>query len=820
MNQSLAPGIAVALISAAVLGYEILLMALFSLIQWHHFAFLVVSIALLGFGLSGSFLALARTRLAHRGSGFMTSQALAFALAAPAAYALAQRLSFNPEELIWDPGHWLRLALVILLLTLPFFFAANLIGFALDAYRRRQARIYAADLAGAGSGALLLIGALALLPPADLLRAIGGFGCAAGVVLWLARADRSRALFAALLAVVVVLALYPARWSAPVISPYKEMSQLLRVTGARVIAERHGPLGVVSVVDPGAIPWRHVPGLSLVARDEPPPQLALFTNAGAPSPITRYRGEPAALAYLDQVPSALPYHVVTPSHVLVLGAGGGAEVLQALYHDATRIDAVELNRQAIDLVAREFAEFSGAIYDDPRVSVHIADARGFVERSGARYDLIQVPPLDSSGAAGSGVQGLNENYVYTVEALARAFERLAPGGVVALTRWVSLPPRDSLRLFATALAALERAGVEAPARHLASIRGLQTSTLLIARDALDDAAIDRIRAFADARLFDLVFYPGMPRALANRHNRLDSAAFHDGIAALLGPERDDFIDAYKFELRPATDDRPFHFHHARLGTLVELLRLRDSGGGGLLETGYLTLLVALALAVVLSVGLILAPLFALPRPAQATPAIGTRRVLPYFTAIGLGFLLLEITFLQKYVLLLQHPVVAAATVLASFLIGAGLGSAFAQRHAGKRHAHRVLRFAVAAIVLLGGGYLLLFDGLLAALAASPPGWRLLLGVTLILPLAFCLGLPFPLGLAALGDGPPALVPWAWGINGCASVAGAILATLLAIDFGFDAVIAIALGCYALAAATFPRTKDDRRRRPVVKTASE
>ncbi len=818
MKSSLAPGIAVALISAAVLAYEILLMALFSLIQWHHFAFLVVSIALLGFGLSGSILALARTRLARYGSDFMASQALAFALAAPAAYAFAQRLSFNPEELIWDPGHWLRLGLVILLLTLPFLFAANLIGFALDTYRRRQARIYAADLVGAGSGALLLIGALALLPPASLLRAIGLLGCAAGLALWLARPDRSKLRLAALLAVVAALALYPARWSEPLVSPYKEMSQLLRVTSARVIAERHGPLGLVSVVDPGAVPWRHAPGLSLAARGEPPPQLALFTNAGAPSPITQFGGERDALAYLDPLTSALPYHVGAPARVLVLGAGGGADVLLALYHGAARIDAIELNPHIVELVAREFAEFSGGIYSHPRVALKVADARGFLERDGEAYDLIQVPPLDPSGAGGTGLQGLNENFVYTVEALARAFERLAPGGSIALTRWVALPPRDSLKLFATALAALDHAGIEAPERHLALIRGLQTSTLLVARDAFDDDAIARLRNFADARLFDLAYFPGMPRALANRYNQLDTPAFYDGTQALLGPARDEFLRAYKFELRPATDDRPFHFHFARLGTLPELLRLRDSGGGGLLETGYLTLLVALALSVILGLGLILAPLSALPRPARAAP--GTLRMLPYFTAIGLGFLLLEITFLQKYVLLLQHPVVAAATVLASFLIGAGLGSAFAQRHAGHRRAHRVLCLAVAAILLLGIAYLLLFDSLLATLAATSPGTRLLLGVALIAPLAFCLGLPFPLGLAALDAGAPALVPWAWGINGCASVAGAILATLLAIHFGFDAVIAVALGCYALAAVTFPRAKDDRRRRPVVKTASE
>ena len=184
-DASRRPRFAIALISAAVLGYEVLLMALFSQIQWHHFAYMVVSVALLGFGVSGSLLAFTGKRLVRHFRVFAVSQACLFAISSLLSFALAQQLSFNPEELIWDNDHWLRLALVILLLTIPFFFAANLIGLALISYRERLSQIYAADLLGAGIGALGIVGLLYLVPAAHALVGISALGFAAAAVIWI-----------------------------------------------------------------------------------------------------------------------------------------------------------------------------------------------------------------------------------------------------------------------------------------------------------------------------------------------------------------------------------------------------------------------------------------------------------------------------------------------------------------------------------------------------------------------------------------------------------------------------------------------------------
>lgn len=796
---------AVALISAAVLGYEILLLALFSLVQWHHFAYLAVSVALLGFGASGSFLVFTRARLAGHFRSFALSQAGLFGLTSLASFALAQRLSFNPEELIWDPAHWLRLALVILLLALPFFFAANLIGLALAEFSARQARVYAADLAGAGSGALLMIGLLYLLAPADALLAVALLGFAAAAAVWLESGGRRTPAVLGLATVLLLGTLLPRAWIEPQISPYKELSQLLRVTGTRIVAERHSPLGSLTVVESRAIPLRHAPGLSLNAEDEPPAQLGLFTNADSMSAITRYRGEASELGYLDQLTSALPYHLVGAGRVLVLGAGGGAGVLQALYHGARHIDAVDINPQVIELVRDRFGEFSGQIYRHERVRVHFASARGFLQQANRGYDLIQVPAIDSYASAGAGLHGLSENYLYTTEALQQAISRLDRDGVVALTRWIRLPPRDSLKLFATAIEALKRSGIEHAERHLVMIRGLQTATLLIHRRAVTAAEIESLVVFCQVRSFDLAYYPGMPPDFANRYNRLATDYFYLGAQALLGSGREQFLRDYKFDLEPASDDRPFHFHFAKWGTLIELVALRHRGGSALLETGYLTLVITLLLSLLLSLLLILLPLLLVTRESRPlTVRVSRTRVGTYFGALGLGFLLLEIAFLQKFILLLHHPLHAAAVVLASFLLAAGAGSAFTLRFAGKTIARRIAIYAVAAIVALGLFHLLLLGPMIQAAASWPLVARIILSIGLILPLGFGMGMPFPLGLGALRDGPAGLTPWAWGINGCASVISAVLATLLAIQWGFSTVIMIALSCYVLAALSYPK----------------
>ena len=798
------PLAAIALVSAAAIGYEILLLRLFSIIQWHHFAYMIISLALLGYGSSGTFLAIAGRWPQRSYTALFAANAVFFGFSSVGCFLLAQRVPFNPLELLWEPRQFLLLAAIYVLLSIPFFFAANCIGLSFYRFRDRVGRIYGSDLLGAGVGAAGVIVLLLALSPSEALRALGALGPVAAALSVFGSGVNRRWLAVALLAATAAVPLLlPGPWTDLRMSPYKGLSQALRVSGAKVVEQRFSPFGLLSVVESRKIPFRHAPGLSLLSPAGPPDQLAVFTDGGALTVINRYRENEAPPAYLDFLTAALPYRLLRRPKVLVVGAGGGTDVLQALYHRAESIDAVELNPRMADLMRRDYAAFAGRIFDRQNVRLHVIEARAFAAASEDRFDLIQMALVDAFGPSSAGLLALNESYLYTVEALERFLARLAPGGLLAITRWTKLPPRDGPKLLATAIAALRKSGVARPERRLALIRSWKTSTLLVKNGEFsgDDVAV--IRRFCRRRAFDIAYMPGLLAEETNRYNRLGRDYFFEAASALLGAGGEDFADRYKYDIAPATDDRPYFFNFFKWRLLPEVFGLRGMGGLGLMEWGYPVLAATLVQAAAAGLLLILLPLWIGGRGGTAPSGIRRHRVLIYFLALGLAFLFVEIAFIQKFILFLSHPLYAAAVVLSAFLVFAGLGSLFSTRLrqrgiAGTRPGNPCL-LAAAAIAAIAAGLLAVLPSLLPLLAPLPEPVKAAVTFLLIAPLAFFMGMPFPLGLARLGEQDAELIPWAWAINGCASVLAAVLATLLAVEFGFTAVVVLAVGFYGAAA---------------------
>jgi len=796
--------LSVSLISAAALGYEILLMRLFSIIQWHHFAYMMISLALLGYGASGTFLTLAREYLLPRFGAAFVLNAVLFGLNATLCLLAAQQVPFNALEVLWSPREWGHLVLIYLILTPPFFFAANCIGLTFQRYKDTIGLTYAADLSGAGIGVLAVVLLLFLVFPLNALVFASSMGLAAAALAWIALALRPRKLIVLLIAAIPALWLL-VHWSGVALRPvdYKSLSQALRIAGAARIEERSSPLGLLSVVRSPEVPFRHVPGLSLNSPVPVPEQLAVFTDGEGMSAVNHWDRSQGSLGFLDYVPSALPYHLLPRKpKVLVLGAGGGSEVLQAIYHDAERIDAVELNPQMIELVSRDFADFAGQVYRHPSVRVHAAEARSFVAASAEHYDLIQIALLDAFNTASAGSYALNESYLYTIEALQAYLAHLSPGGFLAITRWVRLPPRDEIKLFATAVDALARSGMSEPERRLMWIRGWQTSTLLIKNGDITNPEIAALRQFCDERAFDLAYYPGSETEQTNVYNQLKEPYFFEAATALLSPERESFIRRYKFDVRPATDDRPYFFHFFKWPLLSEAFKLKGSGGLSLLDMGYPILLATLLQSAVISALLILLPLKVLMPHSDDTEKSRSYRVFGYFFAIGLAFMFTEIVYIQKFILYLGHPLYAVAVVLAGFLIFAGMGSRYAAGIAPQQAGTHIF-WATKAIIAVSAIYLLILPPLFDASIALPAPAKVTVVLALIGPLAFFMGMPFPLGLSRLAAEAERLIPWAFGINGCASVIAAVLATLVAIHMGQFWLLIAALALYGLAGARRP-----------------
>ena len=795
------PYLSVALVSALALAYEILLMKLFGFIQWHNFAYMIISLSLLGYGASGTFLYLIKGMLSKYPSHLYVANILLFSISTILSFSIAQSIPFDPMEILWDNRQIIRLLWLYLLLSLPFFFVANAVGLMLIRYKSDISKLYGVNLFGSGLGSLGILFLLHLFFPEIILPIISLLAfLTALIALWeRGLTVNSRIIIPLLIVFVAILFLgkdFTLRMNA-----YKDLSQTMRISGSKIIDERSSALERLTVVQNSKVPFRYTPGISMAWASEPPRQLAVFTDGNGMNAITKAGKEREKLSYLDYQTSALAYHLGKISHPLIIGAGGGSDILQALYHKVKRVDAIEIDPQMADLLTGRFADFSGNIYHRDDVTVHINEARSYITSSQDKFDLIQMAMVESYGASSAGLYSLNENYLYTVEAMGLYLDHLENGGYLSITRWLKLPPRDMLKLYATAVKALEKQGVHDPQKHIVMIRGLQTGTIVIKNGIFTPTEIERLNHFCDKRYFDVVYYNEMPRSKANRYNKLDKPLFYKGVKDILQSGKA-FFKHYKFTIDPAYDDRPYFSHFFKWKTLPELYMLRGTGGLNLLEWGYLILLATLLQAIAASIILILLPLFFRKRAAGPTKT-SRIKVLFYFFALGFGFLFLEIYFIQRFTLFLNNPLSTISIVLSSFLIFAGLGSSYSSRLARAIGYRRAAAYAALSILVLGLLYVWMLDDLFDALISQSGMLKGVVSIILIAPIAFAMGIPFAMGLSQLGKYDEAMIAWAWGINGCASVISAIAATLISISFGFSTVMMLALLFYLTTLFSFP-----------------
>jgi len=782
---------AILLIGGVGIAFEIALVRVFSISQWHNFAYMIISMALLGFAVSGTVLGLLGDRIRGREPRLLRIGAILLPASLIVCYEVSQAIPFETLQLTTRPGQWGLLVLLYLTLSVPFFLVSWCVATALLLRPGRVGRVYFANMVGSGLGAAGVVGALFLLPTDAIPYGLAFV--ALGAFLLLAGSDR-RWLAAGTVLGVAVGAVLALRGPGPIrVSEYKGLSYAMRLPDARIVAQKESPLSRLTAVRSALI--RETPGqvsgYPMERLGVFPEQVALFFDGGAVSPIHRFDGSLERFAFLDYVTSALPYQLVRDPRVLVIGAGGGTEVLSALAHGAARVTALELDPgvpKIIDLLG----SFAGGLYGRGDVDLVIAEGRGFLEaHPDLRVDVLQIALLDAFNASSAGVHALSESYLYTVEALALYISRLSDDGVLAITRWLKTPPRDAIKLFATAVEAARVAGIEDPGRHLAVIRSWNTATLIVSRAPLDAVRTAEIRRFAASRGFDVSWLWDLEPGETNRFIILAQPVYYLSAEAILSPDAEDFFRSYPFHVRPATDDRPYFFRFFRWRSLSMLVSAAGRDWVNYVEWGYLVLAATVAQALAAAVVLVLLPL-ALFRRAREAPA-GRASVVACFAALGVAFMFLEIAFIQKLMLFLHHPVYAVSVVLAVFLLFAGLGSLYADRMR-TRPVRRVV-LVVLLLAALSAIYLAALPSLFRAWAGWPAAGRVAVSVAILAPLAFLMGIPFPTCLQTVSDRSRTMVAWAWGVNGGASVVGATVATLVAVHAGFRAVVLVAVLLY-------------------------
>ncbi|MBI2845225.1 MAG: hypothetical protein HYX86_01630 [Chloroflexi bacterium] len=778
---------AVFLVSGAALLFEITLIRVFSIAQGYHFAFLAVSVALLGFGASGTILVLS-PRLQIRQDpralrNIIFALSLLFSLSIPLSYLVSNNVPFDSYQIAWDSKQIAYLAIYYLSLALPFIFGGLVVGGTLASLPGMEDRLYAANLLGSGSGVVGALFALSLLggEGSIVLSAILG-GMA---TLPLASGIRRVSTTLGVLGIEMLLPLFAPQAFTIHMSPYKSLAQTLRYPDTEIIQTGQNAFSTVAVVEG---PSLHLaPGLSLAYGGTLPRQRGIAVDGDDISPVADFEADPSFLEFL---PTAVAYDLVASPKVLVLEARGGLDILQALHQGAQEVVAVESNPTIVEL--------ANGVYLDPRVKVITEIGRGFLAGSKDVFDLIVLSRADAFRPVTSGAYSLQEDYTYTVEAFVAYLEHLATEGILVVPRWFQVPPSDDLRAVATTVAALQRLGKDEPGKHIAAIRGLTASLLIVKGSEFTSQELDVIRSFAQEKKFDLVYYWGMPPEEADRFYTLSDQADYWAYRNLIeARNHEEFFSTYDYDVSAPNDDKPFFFHFFTIQLLPEILaswgKVFQPFGG----SGFLVLWALLALAVVASLILILIPLFRLPR-VDTTAYRG--RFFLYFTLLGLGFLFVEIPLIQKFILFLGHPVYALGGVLFGILLFSSLGSYLSP----KMPFGFLLALAVVIFI-----YPLILPPFFQALLGWPLLLRLLATVITLAPLGTLMGIPFPKGLALVGRTSPGLVPWVWGINGFASVLSSILAAILALSSGFSLVLNLAAGFYFLAWAAihpFPKVK--------------
>jgi len=765
------------LTSFAALLLELSLTRLFSVVLFYHFAFLAISIALLGLGAGGVFAYV----LKHRLREFGTRDLAACLCAANSVLVVVvlEIVLYVPVALDVTGKNFLRLTVLYLTAAIPFFLTGLLFSVVFARESNRIPRLYGADLCG---------GALACLAVVPLLNWLGGpnailisaAALAAAAFLWAetGAARRNSALLA--LALIVLTA---ANYSGRIIDVVYAKGRFR---------------------DPVWVEFARWNAFSRVEVDRQGQAKAIVIDADASTyimnaEVARWH-ETAWEDALMSAPPALANVLRPHGEFAIIGPGGGVDVLRAVANGSPSVTGIEINPIiASTIMQGRYADYSQHLYQRPDVHIHVSDGRSFLRSTQQQFDVVQMTLVDTWASTAAGAFALSENNLYTVEAFREYFDRLKPDGMIAITRWEFRQPREALRVVAVAMEALHRLGVTDPARNF----------IVASEGALDE---DGIPVVVLAK--KTAFTPAEESAVAahlNRHSKLHalylpSQQQQNPFSALIAANDPySFARSYAYNVTPVSDNAPFFFFTLKAGQILGEQGLRH-GIDWKVNLGVLVLLLVLVISIVAVLAFLILPL-------ALTGEKRRQSVFPliYFVAVGLGYILVEIAFIQRFVLFLGHPTYALTVVIFLLLLSSGAGSLFSRLWLPR--AERVwIPLLLVIVTLLADVFFL--PSRLASLVGMAFAYRLLVSGVLLIPLGFAMGMPFPTGLRALAASRGGEfsanqsahdngVEWAWSMNAAASVLGSVLAMVIAIQFGLTVTLACGAAAYLLALLVVP-----------------
>jgi hypothetical protein len=767
--------VAVWLVSLGIMVFELVLTRVYSVTMWYHFAFMALSVAMLG--LSAGAMLIHRAGMRRDADALMASfptLCILFGVLAIVGTACVLRFKLS---LTFSLRGLLQLAAVYVLSAAPFVAGGAALAIVVRKHGASMSSVYFADLTGAAMGCAVVIPLLRLLGgPESVYAAVISLGLASIIM---AKKQRRIIFFLALMVVSLLFS-------------FNNQLGLLKI----VWAKQRGEKGILYdswnsfsrvTVFPTEEEWNtqfFAWGMSPVYDGPLPHQLGMHIDAYAGTPITEFTGDYRELDHLSYDVTSLAYRLRPYGTHLVIGPGGGRDILASLAAGADSVVAVEVNPAVVTAVNVRFGDFSHRPYSLGRVEPVVAEARSFLRREKRTFDVIQASLVDTWAATAAGAYTLSENTLYTVEAMTDYLGHLADDGLISISRFLFDPPRETLRLFSVALHALDAAGSLDPSQHIAVVACRGVATVLVSKQELQSCDTEALQTISDSLAYVVVYLPGA------ENNPVFDRLAHEFRTRV-------FYDAYLFDVSPSTDNRPFFFNMIKPADFLKVFRLNDLDGQTHSYDAVFVLMALLGIATLLTCLLIVWPAATLSRGAGRSGLVFAF----YFVFIGLGFMLAEVTLLQKLVLFLGHPVYSLSVVLLGLLLFGGMGSLATRRICSGREAPWIIGagFYLAIVFVIARSYL---DAPLVFFLGSSKTMRVIIALSLLFPAGLIMGTLLPLGMRVAARWQKESTPWLWGVNGAASVLGSVLAFALAMNFGFRMTFFLAACCYALASLLF------------------
>lgn len=764
----------VGLIAFATLLLEVDLTRIFAVTLWYYFGFVAISLALLGTGAAGVLCYLNPERwTGERHLRHMGVFSVALALLAPLVVWMHLASDFS-EYTVHHGWFFAVLAFQMLWFFALFFCAGMVISIALFRYRDTIGRLYFFDLVGASLGSLAVIVLLYRVSAPALAFAVSAAAFVAALV-FLAPTVKpaARVALAALALVAMAAGAFNDRLELLAVGTVKSYESTgIQSAEQQKVYEQWSPVSRVAVFAPQVYPS---------GRE----RMRVTNDAGAPTTLHRFDGDWADADWTLAAPSNAGLHLRPRGDSLIIGSGGGMDVLSALRFGNGSVTAVEINPVIAGLVKGRYADYIGRIFDDPRVTLHVQEGRNFAAGSPDRYDLITITMIDSWAGAAAGAYMFSENTLYTYEAVRDYYSHLKDDGILSISRYYRWD--EALRVANTYLSYLSDQGVAEPARRILVLveapRIYRRATLLLRKGPFTPDEVRSVAALAAANDYTVVHAPFevAPELLEGRGQGM----FFRQVVSATPAERATLLTGHRRDVSPSTDDRPFFFFMDRFRDLWD----PDLGDHPARRLALPILYFVFLLFAVLAVLTVFLPLWM--RHDLAIRNIPQRtRYLLYFAGIGIGFMLVEISLIHRLTVYLGHPTYSFVVVLFSILLASGIGSLVSERVALAR-----LPAILGGIVLLvGATALAIYDRLTTLMWLAFP-LRVLLSVALLLPIGLLLGMCFPLGIRWARQAHDHLIPWAWAVNGVFSVFAAAASLVVAINFGLKTMMLAGAACY-------------------------